>query len=76
MHALGRSLRAETVAARKRQTMRYEYMVEKAKARMRANGERPPRGSLYDAALEEVAEYVGIRPETLRKRIQRLKARK
>ena len=44
-------------------------------ARMRANGERPPRGDIHTAAVEEVAETADIKPEALMKRIQRLRAR-
>jgi hypothetical protein len=44
-------------------------------ARMRANGERPPRGDIHTAAVEEVAETADMKPEALMKRIQRLRGR-
>ena len=38
---------------------------------MRANGERPPRGDILTAAIEEVAVRTGMKPEALVKRLQR-----
>ena len=54
-------------------TLRHE--VSEVEARMRANGERPPRGDIHTAAVEEVAETADMKPEALMKRIQRLRGR-
>jgi hypothetical protein len=50
-------------------------VVSEVEARMRANGERPPRGDIHTAAVEEVAETADMKPEALMKRIQRLRGR-
>ena len=42
---------------------------------MRANAERPPRGDIHTAAVEEAAETADMKPEALMKRIQRLRGR-
>jgi hypothetical protein len=51
----------------------WRHEVSEVEARMRANGERPPRGDIHTAAVEEVAETADIKPEALMKRIQRLR---
>jgi hypothetical protein len=71
---LGRSRRTENDNYGRGWTMAMRHMVDEVEARMRANGERPPRGDIRTAAIEEIAEKAGIESEALRRRIQRLSA--
>jgi hypothetical protein len=75
MEALGRSLQKEKVGIERARTQTLKQMVSEVEARMRANGERPPRGGFYVAAVEEVAENAGLEPEALERRIERLNAK-
>ena len=75
MRELGRSHREEDVRIEKARTWTLRHEVSEVEARMRANGERPPRGDIHTAAVEEVAETADIKPEALMKRIQRLRGR-
>jgi hypothetical protein len=75
MRELGRSQREEDVRIEKARTWTLRHDVSEVEARMRANGERPPRGDIHTAAVEEVAETADIKPEALMKRIQRLRGR-
>jgi glutathione S-transferase len=75
VNSLGRSSRAENVKIERARTATLHLMVDETLARIGANGERPPRGDLYTAAVEEVAERAGIEAEALKKRIQRLTTR-
>ena len=56
MWELGRSQREEDVRIEKARTLTFRHEVSEVEARMRANGERPPRGDIHTAAVEEVAE--------------------
>ena len=71
MRTLGRSQRDAEVGYRKGATAVYKLEVEETAARMRANGERPPRRDIRTAAIEKVAERIGMGPEALAKRLQR-----
>ena len=71
MRTLGRSQRDAEVEYRKGATAVYKLEVDETAARMRANGERPPRGDIRTAAIEKVAERIGMKPEALAKRLQR-----
>jgi hypothetical protein len=75
MKALGRSLRAQKVDVEYARTATLKVMVDEAVVRMRVNGEKPPKGDIRTAAVEEVAERAGIEAETLKKRLQRLRTR-
>jgi hypothetical protein len=75
MRELGRSQRGEYVRIEKARTWTLRHKVSEVEARMRANGERPPRGDIHTAAVEEVAETADIKSEALMKRIQRLRGR-
>jgi len=75
MWELGRSQREEDVRIEKARTWTLRHEVSEVEARMRANGERPPRGDIHTAAVEEVAETADMKPEALMKRIQRLRGR-
>jgi hypothetical protein len=75
MRELGRSPREEDVRTEKAQTWTLRHEVSEVEARMRANGERPPRGDIHTAAVEEVAGTADMKPEALMKRIQRLRGR-
>ena len=55
MRELGRSQREEDVRTEKARTWALRHEVREVEARMRANGERPPRGDIHTAAVEEVA---------------------
>jgi hypothetical protein len=55
-------------------TLTLKCEVDEVKARMQADGERPPKGDLYVAAVQEVAERIGMEPEALVQRFRRLKA--
>jgi len=72
---LGGAQREEDVRIEKARTWTWRHEVSEVEARMRANGERPPRGDIHTAAVEEVAETADIKPEALMKRIQRLRGR-
>jgi len=65
MWELGRSQREEDVRIEKARTWTLRHEVSEVEARMRANGERPPRGDIHTAAVEEVAETADIKPEAL-----------
>jgi hypothetical protein len=54
-------------------SLAYRHLVSEVEMRMRARGERPPRGGFQAAAVEEVAETVGMTTEALGRRIRRLK---
>jgi hypothetical protein len=71
MRTLGRSQRDAEVGYCKGATAVYKLEVDETAARMRANGERPPRGDIRAAAIEKVAERIGMKPEALAKRLQR-----
>jgi hypothetical protein len=73
MKALGRSLRKQNVAIERAHTVGLMHKVDQVIARMQATGERPPRGDIRTAAVEEVAEQVGMSSDALTKRIQRAK---
>jgi hypothetical protein len=73
MRELGRSQRDAKVGYGDGVTAALKFRVEEVEARMRANGERPPRGGFYSAAVEEVAGAIGMKSETLERRIRRLK---
>ena len=75
MRELGRSHREEDIRIEEARTWTLRHEVSEVEARMRANGERPPRGDIHTAAVEEVAETADIKPEALMKRIQRLRGR-
>jgi hypothetical protein len=75
MRELGHSQREEDVRIEKARTWTLRHEVSEVEARMRANGERPPRGDIHTAAVEEVADTADIKPEALMKRIQRLRGR-
>ena len=75
MRELGRSQREEDVRIEKARTWTLRHEVSEVEARMRANGERPPRGDIHTAAVEEVAGIADMKPEALMKRIQRLGGR-
>ena len=75
MNSLGHSSRAENVKIEQARTVTLRLMVDETAGLMRTNGERPPRGDLYTAAVEEVAQRAGIEAEALKKRIQRLTTR-
>jgi len=75
MRELGRSQREEVVRTEKARTWALRHEVREVEARMRANGERPPRGDIHTAAVEEVAGIADMKPEALMKRIQRLRGR-
>jgi hypothetical protein len=72
---VGRSQREEDVRIEKARTSTLRHEVNEVESRMHANGERPPRGDIHTAAVEEVAETADIKPEALMKRIQRLGGR-
>ena len=65
MWELGRSQREEDVRIEKARTWTWRHEVSEVEARMRPNGERPPRGDIHTAAVEEVAETADIKPEAL-----------
>jgi hypothetical protein len=71
MRVLGRSQRAQATEIRRGATVMCKLEVNEVAARMRANGERPPRGDIRTAAIEEVAARIGMKPEALAKRLQR-----
>jgi hypothetical protein len=71
MRTLGRSQRAQTTKIARAVTAVLKVHVNEVAARMRANGERPPKGDIRTAAIEEVAERTGIKAEALAKRLQR-----
>jgi hypothetical protein len=71
--AVGRPLRQRNVDYEAGRTLVCKVMVAEVEARMRAAGQRPPMGDIHTAAIEEVAETVGIGPEALKKRIQRIR---
>jgi hypothetical protein len=71
MRALGRSQQAYATGIGRGATAVFKLEVNKVEARMRANGERPPKGDVYTAAVEEVAARIGMNPDALRKRLQR-----
>ena len=71
--SLGRSLRAVKVGIGRARTMALRHVVGEIEARMRENGERPPKGDIRTAAIEEAAETAGLSSDALAKRIQRLK---
>jgi hypothetical protein len=48
--------------------------IERIKARMRSNGERP-RGGIHDAALDEMAESLGWTTPRLKQQIKRYNRR-
>jgi hypothetical protein len=75
MRERGRSQREEDGRIEKARTSTLRHEVSEVEASMRANGERPPRGDIHTAAVEEVAETADIKPEALMKRIQRLRGR-
>ena len=75
MLELGRSQREEDVRIELARTWTLRHAVSEVEARMRANGERPARGDIHTAAVEEVAETADMKPEALMKRIQRLRGR-
>ena len=75
MKALGRSLRAQKVGVEYARTATLKVMVDEAVARMLINSEKPPKGDIRTAAVEEVAERAGIEAEALKKRLQRLRSR-
>jgi len=75
MWELGRSQREEDGRIEKARTWTLRHEVSEVEARMRANGERPPRGDIHTAAVEEVAGTADMKPEALMKRIQRLRGR-
>ena len=70
---LGRSQRDAKVEFGKGRTMAWQFRVKEVEARLRANGERPPRGGFYAAAVEEVADDIGMKSETLERSIRRLR---
>ncbi|MFZ0151461.1 MAG: hypothetical protein WAM72_24575 [Xanthobacteraceae bacterium] len=72
LKALGREQRAENVKFGRGRTLALCHLVDETGARMRNNGERPPKGDIRTAAIEEIAEKAGIEPDALNKRIQRL----
>jgi hypothetical protein len=71
--ALGRPVRKQNDAFGHGRSMAYRHLVSEVEARMRAHDERPPRGGFQVAAIEEVAETVGMTAEALGRRIRRLK---
>jgi hypothetical protein len=71
--AVGRPLRQRNVDYEAGRTLVFKVMVAEVEARMRAAGQRPPMGDIHTAAIEEVAEKVGIGPEALLKRLQRIR---
>jgi hypothetical protein len=71
MRALGRSQRVQATEIRRGATAVLKLEVNEVVARMHANGERPPRGDIRTAAIEEVAARIGMKPEALAKRLQR-----
>jgi hypothetical protein len=74
MTALDRSQQEENTKIELARTLTLKCEVGEIKARMQANGERPPKGDLYVAAVQEVAERIGMEPEALVQRFRRLKA--
>jgi hypothetical protein len=74
MTALDRSQQEENTKIELAQTLTLKCEVGEIKARMQANGERPPKGDVYVAAVQEVAERIGMEPEALVQRFRRLKA--
>jgi hypothetical protein len=73
MRTLGRSQRVAKVAYDEGMTRALKFKVHEVEARMRANDKRPPRGGFYSAAVEEVADAIGMASEALERRIRRLK---
>jgi hypothetical protein len=73
MKALGRSLRKQNDAVGRARSATYRLLVSEVEARMRAQGERPPRGGFRIAAVEEVAEAAGMTAEALERRIRRVR---
>jgi hypothetical protein len=73
MRTLGRSQRDAKVAYGEGMTRALKFRVDEAEARMRANGDRPPRGGFYSAAVEDVADAIGMKSETVERRIRRLR---
>jgi hypothetical protein len=71
MRTLGRSQRAQTTEIARGATAVYKLEVNEVAARMHAKGERPPKGDIRTAAIEEVAARIGMKPEALAKRLQR-----
>jgi hypothetical protein len=71
MRTLGCAQRAQATKIRRGATAVFKLEVNEVVARMHANGERPPRGDIRTAAIEEVAERIGMKPEALAKRLQR-----
>jgi isochorismate synthase EntC len=74
MTALDRSQQEENTKIELARTLTLKCEVDEVKARMQADGERPPKGDLYVAAVQEVAERIGMEPEALVQRFRRLKA--
>jgi hypothetical protein len=62
MRELGRSQREEDGRIEKARTWTLRHEVNEVESRMHANGERPPRGDIHTAAVEEVAETADIKP--------------
>lgn len=73
MKALGRSLRKQNDAVGRARSATYRLLVSEVEARMRAQGERPPRGGggFRIAAVEEVAEAAGMTAEALERRTRK-----
>jgi hypothetical protein len=72
MTELGLSLREQNVRIEQARTVTLRYNVAETEKRMRAAGERPPKGTVRDAAIEAEASEAGLTPEALRKRLERL----
>jgi len=72
LKTLGRSYRAEKDNFGRGWTMALRRMVDETADRMKKNREHPPKGDIRTAAIEEIAEKVGIEPEALRGRFRRL----
>ena len=71
---LGISLQRQQRDAADKKMEEVKRGIEKIKARMRSNGERP-RGGIHQAALDETAERRGIDPERLAQQIKRYNRR-
>jgi hypothetical protein len=70
---LGGSLRLRKKEYEAGRTHVFSSMVAEVEARMRAASQRPPKGDIHTAAIEQVAEKVGIGAEALMKRMQRIR---
>jgi hypothetical protein len=72
LHALGRSPQAQNASRGRGQTWALRHLVDEVEGRMRANGPEP-YGGYRTCALQEVAQKIGMNPQTLQQRFNRLK---